>query len=183
MISRRQFLKTTAAAGALAGAGVLVKPRRAYAFYQSPGLTKFSQQLRGRDVVSLATEIGVADSDGVSSLGATHYTINIKQFPDTLYPTGFGPTTLWGFVPQKYLVAGPANGAHLGGIIVADKGMPVQITFKNQLPTAAQFPSGQIHIIPVDLTIPGANQAQNRVAIHLHGGHVPWISDGGPFDW
>jgi spore coat protein A len=24
---------------------------------------------------------------------------------------------------------------------------------------------------------------QNRTAIHLHGGYVPWISDGGPFDW
>jgi spore coat protein A len=23
----------------------------------------------------------------------------------------------------------------------------------------------------------------NRVAVHMHGGHVPWISDGGPFDW
>ncbi len=38
-------------------------------------------------------------------------------------------------------------------------------------------------IIPIDTTIPGANQAQNRTAVHLHGGHVPWISDGGPFDW
>jgi spore coat protein A len=37
--------------------------------------------------------------------------------------------------------------------------------------------------MPVDTTIAGANQAQNRTATHLHGGHVPWISDGGPFDW
>ena len=35
----------------------------------------------------------------------------------------------------------------------------------------------------MDTTIPGANQAQNRTAVHLHGGLVPWISDGGPFDW
>jgi spore coat protein A len=35
----------------------------------------------------------------------------------------------------------------------------------------------------VDITIPGANQAQNRIATHIHGGLVPWISDGGPFDW
>ena len=35
----------------------------------------------------------------------------------------------------------------------------------------------------MDTTLPGANQAQNRIAIHLHGGLVPWISDGGPFDW
>ena len=23
----------------------------------------------------------------------------------------------------------------------------------------------------------------NRTAVHLHGGLVPWVSDGGPFDW
>jgi spore coat protein A len=42
---------------------------------------------------------------------------------------------------------------------------------------------GTPHIIPVDITLPGANQAQNRIAIHIHGGLVPWITDGGPFDW
>ena len=26
------------------------------------------------------------------------------------------------------------------------------------------------HILPVDITLPGANQAQNRIAVHLHGG-------------
>ena len=67
---------------------------------------------------------------------------------------------------------------HLGGIIIAAKNTPVQITFQNNLPTAANS------IIPVDTTIPGAGQpGQNRTAVHLHGGFVPWISDGGPFDW
>ncbi len=181
-------MKGAVAAGVIAGVPGLLRPGTAHAFYQSPGLTKFNQLLRGRDVVSLATEIGVADKDLVGGIGgATHYTINIKQFFDKLHPTfPANSTTLWGFVPAKYLVAGPANGAHLGGIIVAEKGTPVQITFKNLLPTANQFPTlnpTHIHPIPVDTTIPGANQAQNRVAVHLHGGHVPWISDGGPFDW
>jgi spore coat protein A, manganese oxidase len=35
----------------------------------------------------------------------------------------------------------------------------------------------------VDTTIPEANQAKKRTAVYLHGGFVPWISDGGPFDW
>ena len=35
----------------------------------------------------------------------------------------------------------------------------------------------------MDTSIPGANQAQNRTAVHLHGGFIPWVSDGGPFDW
>ena len=54
--------------------------------------------------------------------------------------------------------------------------MPIQITFRNSIP-------GGMHIIPNDLTIPGANLGNNRTAVHLHGGFVPWISDGGPFDW
>jgi len=58
---------------------------------------------------------------------------------------------------------------------VAQKDTPIQITFRNNLPTT--------HIIPVDDTIAGASLPQNRTAVHLHGGLVPWISDGGPFDW
>ncbi len=47
--------------------------------------------------------------------------------------------------------------------------------FTNNLPAR--------HILPVDITIPGSTMAQNRIATHIHGGLVPWISDGGPFDW
>jgi spore coat protein A len=79
-------------------------------------------------------------------------------------------TTLWG-----YAEASTNNFKHLGPIIVAQRNVPVRLRMKNTLPPT--------HIIPVDTTIPGANQAQNRMAVHLHGGFVPWISDGGPFDW
>ena len=72
-------------------------------------------------------------------------------------------------------MAAAPNFKHLGPIIVAARNVPVRLRMKNNLPPT--------HIIPVDTTIPGANQAQNRMAIHLHGGCVPWISDGGPFDW
>ncbi len=157
---------------------MLAMQRRAMAFYQSSGLslTLFSQDLRGSDAASLATQIGIAAPDRKQAevTGATHYTLGIKQFQDTLHGN-LGPTTLWGYVPTTYLVAGPATPRHLGGIIVVQKGVPIQITFQNALPP--------VHPIPVDTTIPGANQAQNRTAVHLHGGLVPWISDGGPFDW
>ena len=33
------------------------------------------------------------------------------------------------------------------------------------------------------LGMSGLEAAANRVAVHLHGGFIPWISDGGPFDW
>ena len=53
----------------------------------------------------------------------------------------------------------------------------------DQLQEPALWSGAKQHIIPLDTTIPGANQATNRTAVHLHGGLVPWISDGGPFDW
>jgi spore coat protein A len=43
--------------------------------------------------------------------------------------------------------------------------------------------------IPVDTTLPAGSSlivgdlARNRTAVHLHGGSVPWTSDGGPFAW
>jgi spore coat protein A len=73
---------------------------------------------------------------------------------------------LWGYGQND-------NFKHLGGIIAARRGEPVQITFRNNLPPT--------HILPVDDTIMGVMGNQNnRADVHLHGGFVPWISEGGP---
>ena len=170
-LSRRQFLKGSMMAGAYlaaGGAGALWRPRRAYAYALSPNLQKFMQPLRN----PLTGGIPLAASDGVRKWGvqtATHYTIGISQYTDQLHPK-LPPTKLWG-----YGQGGTSNYRHLGGILVTKRDAPVQITFQNNLPDR--------NIIPVDTTIPGADQAQNRTAVHIHGGFVPWISDGGPFDW
>jgi hypothetical protein len=105
-----------------------------------------------------------------------HYSIEIRQFADQLHPDLPNPTALWGYNPANALgFAGSAPPAHLGGVIVAQKGIPIQITFRNNLPPT--------HIIPVDTTLPGANLAKNRAVVHLHGGFTPWVTDGGPFAW
>jgi spore coat protein A len=165
-MDRREFIKTTAMTGAALGLYGMLGPEHAYAFYQSSGLglTLFSQSLRGSDAVSLATQIGVAAPDAVPAevTGATHYTLGIQQFADTVHPA-LGPTTLWGYVPTKYLVAGPSTPRHLGGIVLAQKGVPLQFTFRNQLPSSNSWNATNYHPIPVDTTIMGANQAQNRV--------------------
>jgi spore coat protein A len=96
--------------------------------------------------------------------------MDIAQFSDQLHPDLPNPTRLWGFGQ------GPTAGfRHLGGIIAAKRNDPVQITFRNKLPAT--------HILPVDRTIMGSEDADNRADIHLHGGLVPWTSDGGPFAW
>ena len=156
---------------------VIALPAWADTFHYSPPVSKFTQPLRGVG----PGQIPVAVSDGVSNwidgFAANHYTIDISQFTDTLHPD-LGSTTFWGYNPRNALgVNGVPTPKYLGGIIVAQKGTPVQITFRNNLPNTA--------ILPVDNSIMGAEAgvAVNRTSTHLHGGLVPWISDGGPNAW
>jgi len=165
----RRFIKCVtvfvAALALVCGFGV----NFAKAFYQSPQIPLYQMTLRGVETIPVAAP----DSLPAPVTGVTHYSININQFQDNLTPN-LGPTTLWGYDPVVKLVPGTTQ-HHLGGIIVGKKGVPIQITFTNNLPGVSP--------IPIDITIPGANQDQDRAAVHFHGGHVPWVSDGGPFDW
>ena len=177
MITRRDFLKLSGAGIAALYASTRTKfLTRAHA-YQSSGLSKFARPLRG--VYPLDPNgIPVALPDGSAaykkaSIVAQHYTIDINQYTDQLHPD-LGPTTLRGYHSRVNL-GGSVSQRHLGGIIVAQRGKPVQITFQNNL-------TGD-HPLPVDLSVMGTEGGPNRVVTHLHGGLVPWISDGGPFTW
>lgn len=144
----------------------------------SPVLTKFMTELRMPGEIPVALPDGTRTFTG-SRLVANHYTIDINEFKDQLHPS-LPPTTLWGYNPTRALgvgVGATVPQKHLGGIIIAQKGVPTQITFRNNLPNT--------HILPVDTSIQGSDPtvAQNRTATHLHGGLVPWISDGGPFNF
>ncbi len=180
MTTRRQFLKMTTAAGvglaALAGGWeFLARNHRAFAFYQSPtGLQKFVQPLRG--VGPGGIPVAAPDAFRAPVTKVTHYSLNIAQFTDQLHPN-LDPTTLWGYNPVVALGGGAQPQKHLGGIFVAQRGHPIQITVTNTLP--------EQHILPVDTSdsFPDAKKHQNATTTHLHGGLVPWISDGGPFTW
>ena len=87
---------------------------------------------------------------------------------------------------------------YLGPMIVANRGVPTRVKMNNLLPKGHAgldshgkvIRNGDI-FLPVDEAIPGAGNStiplntfpQNRVAIHLHGGDNPWISDGTPHQW
>ena len=170
-ITKRKFIGMTSATAVTASLPWRFFGDVAYAFAQTPTTVPlFGTNLRGIGTIGVAAP----DLTPAPVTGVTHYTINIGQFQDAGVVPTLGPTTLRGFNPTR-LLAGQ-NNTHLGGIIVGQKGTPIQITFRNNLP-------GGMHIIPNDLTIPGANLGNNRTAVHFHGGLVPWISDGGPFDW
>jgi len=100
------------------------------------------------------------------------YNLAAVQYSQLMHPDLPSPTTLWGYMDQ---VTGKS--AYLGPIIAATRNRPVMLRVKNQLPNK--------HPLPVDTSLMGADNgaAQNRMTIHLHGGLVPWTSDGGPFSW
>jgi spore coat protein A len=164
--TRREFLKRTA----LAGAGFAVYGRlgthSVYAAANSGNLRKWIQPLRGLGPTGIPVMAGAVDPVFAN---ATFYQVTAGEFEDQLHPD-LPPTRLWGY----WDTTGPVK-RHLGGVFIARRGTPARIRFTNTLPDR--------NIIPIDTTLPGANQAQNRIAIHKHGGLVPWISDGGPFDW
>jgi spore coat protein A, manganese oxidase len=175
-LSRRRFMTTSAMAAAglwIAGNG------KVYAFGQSPRLRRFIQPLpgvgpTGIPVASANTRLYTAQFAGGASTPVDFYRIVMGQYQQWMHPDLPGPTKLWGY-------ADATNGLpafrYLGPAIVATRDKPVRINFINLLPP--------IHPLPVDNTIPGAEtgQHQNRAAIHMHGGFVPWTSDGGPFHW
>jgi len=168
-MNRRDFMKVGAGTAAF-----LALARNARAWAITPAIRKFppGHALPGLADIGLAVPdnggVPMAFSSPYGSWSVKHYSINIGEFHQRLHPDLGGETRLWGFGQGSY--------SHLGPLILANRGEPIQVTFTNTLPNS--------HPLPVDPTLPGADSAYvNRTAVHLHGGYVPWISDGGPFDW
>ena len=157
--TRREFLKVAAATGV----GTMIPWRRAYASGQSPSLRKFIQTLPGLG------PSGIPVATSVPYLGADYYRLTAGEYSQQLHPQ-LPPTRLWGYADSTTGVY-----RHLGPVVVAQRGTPVRVTLTNQLPP--------IHPLPVDTSLPGADLPANRTSLHLHGGHTPWLSDGGPFAW
>ncbi len=194
-MERRKFLKIMGAAGVMGALPLKFSLKKgvglsqAWAVANSPALTKFNQMLPtlpalpqapGQPLIQMPTR-----SDDPYFTGTDYYQVTIGQFNQVLHPDfvdpskpayipGFAGTTLWGY---RDTLANAVPQTHIGGLIIANRHTPVRIRFTNALPGT--------HILPVDISLPGAGtgQAENRAAVHLHGGLIPWISDGGPFDW
>jgi spore coat protein A len=170
MLNRRQFLHASAGTAAF-----FAFRRRAYAFQQTPILSKFSISLPGLGPTA-ANQIGQYIPVAVPQRTAGYdvYKLVAQQFTEQMHPK-LGPTTFWGYADAT---SGAPINKYLGPVIVAQKGRPVKLTMVNGL-------AGKTHPLPVDTSIMGAElgQADNRITVHLHGGLVPWTSDGGPFTW
>jgi spore coat protein A len=161
-MNRRQFFKVSAGAAA-----IMSFAGRGYGYATSRRLDKFVQPIR-----RFGTDIPILSPDTTTYPGLDYYHIEAGIFRDVLHPDLPNGTRLYG-----YRQAGTGTYKHLGGAIVARKNKPVRIKFTCSLPSQ--------HILPFDTTVShgeGAERA-DRAVIHLHGGRVPWVSDGGPFLW
>jgi spore coat protein A len=149
---------------------------KALAFSESPtNLRKFIQALPG-----LGPEgIPVASPNTTRFPGADYYEIEVGQFQHQFHPN-LPAATVRGYADTVFglSASGRPNHAYLGGVIVAKKDRPVWLKVKNNL-------SDGPHPLPVDTTLMGVvnGQNDNRICTHLHGGFVPWTSDGGPYAW
>jgi spore coat protein A, manganese oxidase len=119
------------------------------------------------------TGIPVATPNTTLFPGEDYYQIRVGEFTQMMHPDLPGPTKFWGYADVTN--GQTPNHRYLGGVIVARQNRPVRLKTINQLPPT--------HPLPVDTTIMGAELEQNRVCVHLHGGLVPWTSDGGPQAW
>jgi spore coat protein A, manganese oxidase len=168
MPTRREFLKTTFMAGT---AIALFKGSegKIWAFAQSPTLRKFIAPLPGLGPGGIPIANATANS---AYPGADFYQLVAQEFEQQMHPDLPNPTRLWGYVDMT-----TNNTGYLGPAIVAQRGKAVVIRMNNDLPPQ--------HILPVDTSLMGAEPGvpQNRCCVHLHGGNVPWTSDGGPFAW
>ncbi len=158
---------------------MMLLPRIAWPFTQTPlGVNKFYATLPGLGSTganNLGNYISVLSPDKTTYPGTDFYKIVAKAYTQQVHPA-IPPTTFFG-----YADAGTLDSRYLGGVIVAKRGTTVRLNVRNLLPAK--------HILPVDPTLVDPIMAaeiggrQDRIAVHLHGGLVPWSSDGNPFQW
>jgi FtsP/CotA-like multicopper oxidase with cupredoxin domain len=162
------------------------------------GIRKFVDNVAGlgpANANNLGNYIQVAVPDNTTYPGADYYEIEVGEYTQQLH-SDLPATTLRGY---RQVNAVDNNFHYLGPLIVARRDTPVRVKFANKLPTG----TGGDLFIPVDTTVMGSGMgpkdamgadcdpamgpcemfSQNRATIHLHGGFVPWISDGTPHQW
>ncbi len=177
MITRRQFLKYSAAAGAAMtlpwGCGGSNGLRNIRKFVTSlPGLGP-----TGANEIGQYLPLATKTTQMFAGISTDVYNLGVAKFSQKMHPDLPGATHFLGYYDlatqdQKYL----------GGVIVAKRGTPVMLNVTNQLPNNT--------LIPIDPTLmAGPNGLMvgdlppNRIVTHLHGGFTPWFSDGTPFQW
>ena len=162
---------------------------------------------------NLGQYIPVAVPDTTTFQGSDYYEIELREYTQQLHsdlPTttlnGYIQTNAPDYDPQT------SKPHYLGPMIITrfdpatGEGIPVRIKFTNNKPTYDNTVQDGNFFLPVDTTVMGSGPGplnanggdcdtimgtggtcefytDNRSTLHLHGGFVPWISDGTPHQW
>jgi spore coat protein A, manganese oxidase len=157
---------------------------------------------------------------GIAVVTGAQYTLSMCEFQANVLPPSTplasharGTTWVWGYIvgdtcPDKNT---PISDAYIGPVVVAQRGVPTEVTYMNQLGDTASS-HVRVYTTTVDQTIQWAdplNGEQNACAAaamaspgeppsppcdvvfagpiaaapHLHGGEIPAMLDGGPDAW
>ena len=182
MLNRRRFLE----AGAVAGVGAMLPLRAGHAAEVlsgagagaaavippvgvSPALTKYVDLLPEPNAANGFVYTPTAVVNGVE-----HYDIPVSAFYQALH-RDLPATYLWGY-----------GGTFPSKTIEAVVGTPIEVRWINNLRSTDPHPLAAV----IDRTnvagmtdMNGAFLPDQRITTHLHGGAVPWTSDGGPKTW
>ena len=167
------------------------------------GIRKFVDSLPLLDSPNnLGQYIPIAVPDKTTFEGSDYYEIELREYTEQLH-SDLPPTTLNGYIQTNAPDYDPVTSKphYLGPLILATQDTPVRIKFTNTKALDGNF------FLPVDDTVMGAgpgplsattpgqdcdslmlnsnceHYTDNRSTLHLHGGFVPWISDGTPHQW
>jgi spore coat protein A len=163
MLTRRHFLKATAATGAALAVPWYWNAPAAFAA-GSPSLTKYLDRLLIPPVLDFRT-------------GGT-LTLTVAESTTYSFHTQLGPARTWGYGGAPYL----------GPTILAQRGNPLSVDWVNTLPDNHFLPVDFTldWANPLNLpatTAPGTPTGPIPVIPHLHGGFTPPQFDGHPLAW
>ena len=180
MINRRKFLEAGAAVGVGAmvpvnvakAAETMVRARSANgaAAAAVPGVSPPLAKFVDDPLWELPHPVGAFTYQPTAYVGTMpYYEIPIGAFTQKLH-RDLPPTYLWGY-----------DGTFPSKTIEAKVGQPIRIRFRNDLTKKNAHPLAtaidRVNVAGVDAF------PDQRISTHLHGGHVPWTSDGGPKGW
>jgi FtsP/CotA-like multicopper oxidase with cupredoxin domain len=154
------------------------------------GIRKFVDGLPGLCAAGARNNLGqclpLAVPDRTTFPGSDYYELGVSEYQARFHTDLPQPARERGFVQLNTADPDASRNAFLGPLIVGRSYRPVRVKLVNELPTGA---AGDL-FLPTDTTLSGTGNGpdgtpytQNRIAVHLHGGNSPWISDGTQHQW
>jgi FtsP/CotA-like multicopper oxidase with cupredoxin domain len=154
------------------------------------GIRKFVDTLPGLCALGQRNDLGqclpLAVPDTRTFPGSDYYELGVTEYQTRFHADIPQPARERGFVQLNTTDPDASKNAFLGPLIIGKSFRPVRMKLVNQLPTGA---AGDL-FLPTDTTLSGTGTGpdgtpytQNRIAVHLHGGNSPWISDGTQHQW